>query len=186
MVLGATRMVRSLCPVRQDIGPAALPLGDHVGQVHPGETFCQEFSVSIITHPAHQARRQAQAGQGISGVGRHAAAPAPRRPAVSGQQGRQARLTLPGDGLFTAPAETGAPLLRKPSRSSTSNFRSTLMAPRHMIGDGMPGKLPGFTAPVKARASWSPGIPLRSRQFTRGSFKITPCNPWIFSEDVLS
>ena len=100
-------------PVGQDIGPAALPLGDHVRQVHPGETLLQEFSVGIGAHPAHQAHREAQAGQGIGGVGGHAAAEAPRRPAVPGQQGRQARLLLPGDGLLTAPAESGAPVFQK-------------------------------------------------------------------------
>ena len=100
-------------PVGQDVGPAALPLSDHVGQVHPGETFLEEFSVGIMAHPAHQAHREAQAGQGIGGVGRHAAAEAPRRPAVPGQQGRQARLLRPGDGLLTAPAESGAPVVQE-------------------------------------------------------------------------
>ena len=37
----------------QDIGPAALPLSDHVGQVDSGETFQEEIPVGIGAHPAH-------------------------------------------------------------------------------------------------------------------------------------
>ena len=150
-------------------------------QVHPGETFQEEFSVGIGAHPAHQAHREAQAGQGIGGVGGHAAAEAPRRPAVPGQQGRQARLILPGHGLLTAPAESGAPVLKETFQVIHLKFQVQI--------DGAQAKYRGRHAwksyqdlrpPVKVRRSHRAGGYRRQPGNFRISLKITPCNPWIF------
>ena len=165
-------------PVGQDIGPAALPLGGHVGQVHPGETFLQEFSVGIMAHPAHQPHRQAQAGQGIGGVGRHTAAPAPRRPAVPGQQGRQARLILPGDGLLTTPAEAGAPVLKETFQVIHLKFQVDIDGAQ--AHDRRPhawkiNSICGSGQGEGPHRAW--GFRLKPGIF----WVITPCNPWIFS-----
>ena len=173
-------------PVGQDIGPAALPLGDHVRQVHPGETLLQKFSVGIGAHPAHQAHREAQAGQGIGGVGGHAAAEAPRRPAVPGQQGRQARLILPGDGLLTGPAESGAPVFKETFQVIHLKFQVQIDGAQAKYRGRHAWKSTSICGAGQGEASHRAGGYRRQPGIFRRSLKITPCNPWIFPEDVLS
>ena len=138
--------------VHQDIGPAAFAGRHHVVQVNPAQAISDKNPVLVGPQPPHQGRREPQTGQGVSGIGRLAAAKPAGGPAKMAQQVPEPGLSLSGQRLFPAPGQAGAPISQESGQVSDLIHQIDVDGPQAKNLRLHPRKVSRFPWRVKAAA----------------------------------